>query len=120
MADLSKPFDYARNLPSESKTSILLVTSKPSDLPALREVLGDFSQILVVVHSAEEAVRQVQTEDFPVVLLDGRIPGVSRLELAKLIRGHDRSRHTPVIFFPTQMSTGQKWKKRTVSVRSIS
>src|SRR5206468_3040121 len=48
--------------------------------------------------SGEEALRRLAADDFAVVLLDVRLPGLDGLETARLIRGQDRARHTPIIF----------------------
>src|SRR6185369_17606095 len=48
--------------------------------------------------SGEEALSAVLKGDFAVVLLDVRMPGLDGFETARLIRGRERSRHTPIIF----------------------
>ena len=40
----------------------------------------------------------MQSDEFAVVLLDVLMPGISGFETARLIRGNERSRHTPIIF----------------------
>jgi len=52
----------------------------------------------VLAHSGEEALRCVLKQEFAVILLDVRMPGVDGFETARLIRERQRSRHTPVIF----------------------
>jgi CheY-like chemotaxis protein len=53
---------------------------------------------LVKAHSGEEALRRLGEEDFAVVLLDVRMPGLDGFQTARLIRGRERSRRTPIIF----------------------
>ena len=98
MAVLSEPLGLSRHLPSEPKASILLVDDNPANLLALRAILEELGQNLVEAHSGEEALQRVQSDEFAVVLLDVLMPGISGFETAKLIRGQDRSRHTPIIF----------------------
>ena len=78
--------------------SILIVDDDPGNLGALRELLQGLGQKLVLADSGEGALRCVLKEDFAVILLDARMPGVDGFETAKLIRERPRSRHTPIIF----------------------
>src|SRR5205807_9406900 len=48
--------------------------------------------------SGEEALRHLLHDDFAVILLDVRMPGLDGYQTARLIRGRDRSRYTPIIF----------------------
>src|SRR5437879_13729823 len=48
--------------------------------------------------SGEEALRCVLKQDFAVILLDARMPGVDGFETARLMRERERARHTPIIF----------------------
>src|SRR5262245_6378806 len=48
--------------------------------------------------SGEEALRLVLKHDFAVILLDVRMPGIDGFETARMIRGRERSRLTPIIF----------------------
>ena len=84
--------------PAASVASILIVDDDPGNLKALQELLGGLGQNLVLANSGEEALRRVLREDFAVILLDARMPGVDGFETAKLIRDRQRSRHTPIIF----------------------
>jgi two-component system, sporulation sensor kinase E len=53
---------------------------------------------LVTAKSGDEALRCVLKQDFAVILMDARMPGVDGFETARLIRERERSRHTPIIF----------------------
>ena len=98
MAELPKTLGLPRNESSEPKVSILLVDDNPANLFSLRAILEALDQNLVEACSGEEALRRVQSEEFAVVLLDVVMPGISGFETAKLLRGNDLSRHTPIIF----------------------
>src|SRR5437870_4722262 len=65
---------------------------------AMRELLKCLGQNLVLANSGEEALRCVLKDDFAVILLDARMPGIDGFETARLIRECQRSRHTPIIF----------------------
>jgi len=81
-----------------SVASILIVDDDRRNLMALQELLQGLGQNLVLAHSGEEALRCVLKQEFAVILLDVRMPGVDGFETARLIRERQRSRHTPVIF----------------------
>lgn len=78
--------------------SILIVDDDQGNLMALQELLQGMGQKLVLANAGEEALRCVLKEDFAVILLDARMPGIDGFETAKLIRERRRSRHTPIIF----------------------
>src|SRR5687767_3937094 len=82
----------------EEKANVLLVDDHPANLLALEAVLADLGHDLVKATSGEEALRLLLGRDFAVVLLDVRMPGLGGFETARLIRGRERSRHTPIIF----------------------
>lgn len=88
--------------PAEARASILLVDDHPANLLALEAILADLGHILVKAGSGEEALRQMEGQDFAVVLLDVRMPGLDGFETAKRIRGREPSQHTPIIFLTAQ------------------
>ncbi len=81
-----------------SVASILAVDDDKRSLLALQELLRDLGQNLVLANSGEEALRFILKDDFAVILLDVRMPGLDGFQTAKLIRERQRSRHTPIIF----------------------
>jgi signal transduction histidine kinase len=83
---------------SLSQARILIVDDDSKSLLALRELLQSPTQEVVPASSGEEALRCVLKQDFAVILLDARMPGVDGFETARLIRERERSRHTPIIF----------------------
>lgn len=85
-------------VPSAAVASILVVDDDPRNLAAMRELLQDLGQGLVLANSGEEALRRVLKDDFAVILMDVRMPGLDGFQTAKLIRERERSRHTPIIF----------------------
>jgi signal transduction histidine kinase len=78
--------------------SILAVDDDTRSLMALQGLLSDMSLRVVTAKSGEEALRCVLKQDFAVILMDARMPGVDGFEAARLIRERERSRNTPIIF----------------------
>lgn len=80
------------------QASVLAVDDDASNLTALQGLLSDTPLRVVTARSGEEALRCMLREDFAVILLDARMPGMDGFEVARLIRERERSRHTPIIF----------------------
>jgi serine phosphatase RsbU (regulator of sigma subunit) len=81
------------------QASILIVDDQPANLVALEAVLRVLEQRLVFARSGEEALRRLLNEDFALILMDIQMPGLSGIETAALIRGREKTRHIPIIFF---------------------
>jgi signal transduction histidine kinase len=80
------------------QAKILVVDDEPKSLFALQELLSQLGQNLMIAQSGEEALRLALRNDFAVILLDVRMPGIDGFETARLIRSRERSRLTPIIF----------------------
>jgi len=88
----------AEQITLPSKPSVLLVDDQPANLLALEVILDGPEYILVTARSGEEALRLLLRQDFAVVLLDVQMAGLDGFETARLIRGREKSRLTPIIF----------------------
>src|SRR5436309_2189556 len=104
MAAGAEPFGPPEDLPAVQKVNILLVDDQPANLLALEAVLSDLGVNLVKAHSGEEALRRSLRENFAVVLLDVQMHGLDGFETAKLIRGREKTRQTPIIFLTAHES----------------
>ncbi|HEX7896544.1 MAG TPA: ATP-binding protein [Planctomycetota bacterium] len=80
------------------KARVLIVDDQPENLIALETILDDLDLTVVRASSGEEALRLLFAEDYAVVLLDVRMPGMDGFETASFIRARPRSRHIPIIF----------------------
>ena len=80
------------------KPAVLLVDDQPKNLLALEAILEPLGTDLVMAHSGQEALKQLLTRDFAVILLDVQMPIMDGFETAMLIKERERSRHIPVIF----------------------
>ena len=87
-----------RTTPVEPKVDILLVDDDPTKRFALKAVLAPLGQNVVEAASGPDALRQLLKQDFAVILLDVRMPGMDGFETAQLIRQRPRSELTPIIF----------------------
>src|ERR1700704_1370511 len=82
----------------QETVNILLVDNEPRGLLALEAILEPLGQKLITARSGEEALRQLLAHDFALILLDIQMPELDGFQTAALIRGRERSRHTPIIF----------------------
>ena len=77
---------------------ILLVDDRPSNLFALRTVLKDVEAELIEASNGNDALLATLNHDFALAILDVQMPEMDGYELAKLIRGRERTRRLPIIF----------------------
>jgi len=78
--------------------NILLVDDQPARLLTYRAILEPLGHNLVAVNSGLEALEALMKQDFAVVLLDVKMPGMDGFETAALIHDHPRFETTPIIF----------------------
>ncbi|HEV3119651.1 MAG TPA: response regulator, partial [Gemmataceae bacterium] len=85
-------------LAQHEKAKVLVVDDERRNLLAVSAILQDLDTDLLLAQSGHEALRCLLKEDFAVILMDVRMPGMDGFETAGLIRQRERSRHTPIIF----------------------
>jgi CheY-like chemotaxis protein len=91
------------------RAKILLVDDRPENLLALEAILSALDQELVRANSGEEALRALLKDEFALILLDARMPGMDGFETAARIKGRNRTKNVQIIF-PT---AGDKEKNNT-------
>ena len=99
----SKPEAHFDTIPL--RASVLIVDDQPANLLAIESILEPLGHRLVRAASGSEALRHVLWEEFAVILLDVRMPGVDGLETASLIKQKEHSRHVPIIFLSANDET---------------
>ncbi len=77
---------------------ILLVDDRPENLHTLEAVLAPLGYPLHTANSGREALRLLLANDYALILLDVRMPGLDGLETAELIKGRARSQDVPIVF----------------------
>ncbi|MEO7327355.1 MAG: response regulator, partial [Minicystis sp.] len=80
-----------------SLARILLVDDVAANLLALESILEPLGHVLVRASSGEEALRKLLKDDYALVLMDVRMPGLDGLQAAALMKQRSRSRRTPII-----------------------
>ncbi len=84
---------------------ILLVDDHEENLLALEAILTDDSYNLVRARSGRDALREVLSRDFALILLDVAMPDLDGYETASIIRQRERSCDTPIIFLTANYRT---------------
>ena len=94
----------------EEKANILVVDDLSEKLLVFSSILEELGENLVMVRSGSDALREVLTREFAVILLDVNMPDIDGLETGRLIRQYKKSAHTPIIFitaYADEMQTAQ-------------
>ena len=78
--------------------NILIVDDDPKNLTVLETVLDNPGYRLVRAESADQALLALVSEEFAVLILDIRMPGMDGFELAQLIKERKKTARVPIIF----------------------
>ncbi len=92
---------------NDELVSILLVDDEPRNLTVLETVLTDPSYRLVRAESGEQALLALVAEEFALLVLDIRMPGMSGFELAQLIKERKKTAGVPIIFLTAYYNEDQ-------------
>jgi signal transduction histidine kinase len=84
--------------------SILLVDDEPRNLDVLESILGRSDYGLVRAQTADQALMALLGGEFAAIVLDIRMPEISGLELAQLIKERKRTRDIPILFLTAHLS----------------
>jgi PAS domain S-box-containing protein len=82
----------------DGRVNILIVDDEPANLKVLEAILDDPGYRLVRATSANEALLALMAEDFGLLILDVRMPDMSGIELAHLVKQRKKSASVPIIF----------------------
>ena len=78
--------------------AILVVDDQPESLVALRTVLEPLGREVVTAPSGEEALKQLLQDDYSVIVMDVRMPGLDGFQTVELIKRRERHEDTAIIF----------------------
>src|SRR5262245_33643674 len=77
---------------------VLLVDDQPRNLDALEAILASPSYRLHRATTANQALAAILANDLAVIVLDVKMPEMSGLELARVIKGRKKTEHLPILF----------------------
>jgi diguanylate cyclase (GGDEF)-like protein len=84
--------------PVEGSSTLLIVDDYPENLISMRALLQRQDWQVITAASGFEALSLLLEHDVDLVLLDVQMPGMDGFEVARLMRGSQRTRLTPIIF----------------------
>jgi signal transduction histidine kinase len=87
---------------------LLVVDDVPQNLVAISALLARPGLAILTAQSGTEALERLLVDEMAVALIDVQMPGMDGFELAELIRGTERTRHTPLIFLTASASDPNK------------
>lgn len=90
--------ECAQDKPGDGASVLLVVDDYPENLVTMRAVLQRADRCIVTASSGFEALSVLLERDVDLVLLDVQMPGMDGFEVARLMRGSQRTRLTPIIF----------------------
>ncbi|TFF41921.1 bifunctional diguanylate cyclase/phosphodiesterase [Pseudomonas sp. RIT623] len=90
--------DGAYSYTPESSSVLLVVDDYPENLISMRALLSRQDWQVVTASSGMEALSALLEHDVDLVLLDVQMPEMDGFEVARLMRGSQRTRLTPIIF----------------------
>ncbi len=89
------------------QVNILIVDDEPKNLLVLETVLDDPGYRLVCASSGQEALLALMAEEFAVLVLDVRMPGMTGFELAQLIKERKKTARVPILFLTAYYNEDQ-------------
>src|SRR5262245_29223210 len=87
--------------------NILIVDDEPKNLTVLETVLDNPDYRLVRGESADQALRALVVEEFALLVLDIRLPGMNGFELAQMIKQRKKTAGIPIIFLTAYYNEDQ-------------
>ena len=90
--------DGMQQIPGDGSSVLLVVDDYPENLISMRALLERQDWQVVTAASGIEALTLLLEHEIDLVLLDVQMPGMDGFEVARLMRGSQRTRLTPIIF----------------------
>ncbi len=87
--------------------NILIVDDEPKNLTVLESLLDAPGYRLVRAESADQALLALVAEEFALLILDVRMPGMTGFELAQIIKGRKKTAQVPIIFLTAYYNEDQ-------------
>lgn len=81
-----------------NKQKILIVDDRPENLLVLESILETLDIEIITSMSGEETLQKVMDDDFTIIILDVQMPGMNGFEIAKYLRGVEKTKYIPIIF----------------------
>src|ERR687895_499946 len=93
---------------ASAPADILVVDDQADSLVALRTVLEPLGHRIVTAPSGEEALKHLLSQDFAVIVMDVRMPGLDGFETVEMIKQRRRNEDVSVIFLTGAGDDGEQ------------
>ena len=80
------------------RANILVADDSHENLLAVEQILEPLGHNVVMCTSGEDVLRRLLLDEFAVILLDVRMPGMDGLQTAAQIKQREKTSHIPIIF----------------------
>ena len=87
--------------------NILIVDDEPKNLTVLQSILDEPDYRLVRAESADQALLALIADQYALLILDVRMPGMNGFELAQIIKERKKTAQVPIIFLTAYYSEDQ-------------
>lgn len=88
---------------TDDDVKILIVDDEARNLEVLEVMLQSSGCTLVPAQSADEALLALLHHEFAAIILDIRMPGMSGIELANLVKQRRRTQYVPILFLTAHL-----------------
>lgn len=88
----------AKLMQSDHIAKLLIVDDLPENLLALDALIRQKDRLVFQASNGEEALALLLEHEFALAILDVQMPGMNGFELAELMQGTEKTRHTPIVF----------------------
>lgn len=100
--------------PQPAKPHVLVVDDHPANGMAFEHILEPRYTVTLAA-TGRQALEMTLRQDFAVILLDVKMPGMDGFEVAELLRKRERTRQTPIVFISAYDQTVVQAKKGYVA-----
>jgi len=99
--------DAPASVVHDEPINILIVDDEPKNLTVLETVLENPGYRMIRAGSADEALIALLAEEFALLILDIRMPGMTGFELAQIIKERKKTAGVPIIFLTAYYNEDQ-------------
>ena len=92
------------------KKRILLVEDNATNQKLMERIVVGAGYDMVSADNADEAIEVALRESFDLVVMDIQLPGTDGLTAVRLLRGHEKTRHLPVLAVTAHAMQGDEQK----------
>ncbi|TGL97063.1 response regulator [Leptospira barantonii] len=101
------------------KVNVLIVDDNPDNLWVLEKILVSPELNLIKARSGDEALKALlEPDDFALIFMDVRMPGMDGFEVASLIRQREKCAQIPIIFL-TAYGSNESWMFKGYSLGAV-